>query len=110
MAHSQGVRPSEILTRLQAQFGDETLSKTQVYEWHKRFSAGRERVENEPHDQRPRTSITQENICAVRRRNPSIETMRPKIIILRRIRDDRTNGGRKRQAPSKEIPLTIINL
>ncbi|KAJ8939129.1 hypothetical protein NQ318_010884 [Aromia moschata] len=37
----RGVRPSEILTRVQTQFGDETLSKTQVYEWHKRFSARR---------------------------------------------------------------------
>ncbi|KAJ8944763.1 hypothetical protein NQ318_000661, partial [Aromia moschata] len=61
----EGVRPSEILTRLQAVFGDETLCKTQVYEWHTRSSAGRERVENEPHDRRPRTSFTEENICAV---------------------------------------------
>ncbi|KAJ8939459.1 hypothetical protein NQ318_023085 [Aromia moschata] len=41
------------------------LSKTRVYEWHKRFSAGRERVENEPHV-RPRT-FTEENICVVRK-------------------------------------------
>ncbi|KAJ8941201.1 hypothetical protein NQ318_002816 [Aromia moschata] len=27
------VRPSEILARLRAQFVDETLSKTQVYQW-----------------------------------------------------------------------------
>ncbi|KAJ8950109.1 hypothetical protein NQ318_017834 [Aromia moschata] len=46
------LRPSEILTRLQTQFGDETLSKTPVYEWHKRCSAGPERVENEQHDRR----------------------------------------------------------
>ncbi|KAJ8947424.1 hypothetical protein NQ318_009630 [Aromia moschata] len=65
-AVSGRVRPSEILTRLQAQFGDETVSKTQVYEWHKCFSAGRKRVENEPHDRRPQTSIAEENICAVR--------------------------------------------
>ncbi|KAJ8939946.1 hypothetical protein NQ318_007874 [Aromia moschata] len=34
-------------------------------EWHKRFSAEREKVENRPHDHRSRTSITEENICAV---------------------------------------------
>ncbi|KAJ8936702.1 hypothetical protein NQ318_002444 [Aromia moschata] len=61
----EGVRPFDILTRLQAQFGDETLSKMQSYEWHKRFSARRERVENESHDRHHRTSITEENICAV---------------------------------------------
>ncbi|KAJ8962841.1 hypothetical protein NQ318_001241 [Aromia moschata] len=42
----EGVRPSEIMTRFQAYFGDETLSKTQLYEWHKRFLAERERVQN----------------------------------------------------------------
>jgi len=32
------VKPAEILDRLRAQFGDETLSRTQVYDWYKSIS------------------------------------------------------------------------
>ena len=60
------VKPSEIFQRLTAQFGDQTLSRTRVFAWHKEFQEGRERVENEEHDRRPRSSITDENIQAVR--------------------------------------------
>ena len=45
----EGVKSSEILTKLLAQFGEETLSKTQVYEWSRKFKEGREKVENESH-------------------------------------------------------------
>lgn len=62
----EGVKPSEILTRLKAQFGDATLSRTQVFDWASKFKGGRESVENESHDRRPRSSLTDENICAVR--------------------------------------------
>jgi hypothetical protein len=44
----EGVIPSEIFTRLQAQFGDECLSQPRVFSWAKSFQ-GRDRVENEPH-------------------------------------------------------------
>jgi hypothetical protein len=63
---TEGVKPSEILRRLKAQFGDNTLKKTQVYAWHKQFLGGREAVENEGH-RRPRTSMTEENIRIVGR-------------------------------------------
>jgi len=63
----EGVKPSEILRTLQAQFPDNCLKKPlKVYEWHKQFQAGREAVENEPHDRRPRTSLTEQNIAAAR--------------------------------------------
>lgn len=64
---TEGVKPSAILRRLQAQFGDKTLKKTQVYSWHKQFLEGREAVENEVHQRRPRTSVTEANIRTVRR-------------------------------------------
>ena len=54
------VSPSEIFTRLQAQFGEDCLSKTRVYSWAKEFREGRDRVENQPHPRRPRTSVTPE--------------------------------------------------
>lgn len=63
---AEGVKPAEILRRLTAQFGEETLSRARVFAWHKHFVEGRERVENESHDRRPRTSITAGNIDSVR--------------------------------------------
>lgn len=43
---NEGVKSAEILTRLQAQFGDATLSRTQVFDWAKKFRSGRDAVEN----------------------------------------------------------------
>jgi hypothetical protein len=54
----EGVKPAEILRRLTEQFKEETLSRAQVFAWHKQFVEGREHVENEGHDRRPRTSMT----------------------------------------------------
>ncbi|KAJ8938580.1 hypothetical protein NQ318_013634 [Aromia moschata] len=58
----EGVNPTEILRRLQAQFGDNTLSRTRVFAWHNEFSGGREKVENQSHDRRPRTSMTSQHL------------------------------------------------
>ncbi|EFN78835.1 hypothetical protein EAI_08301, partial [Harpegnathos saltator] len=49
---NEGVKPTKILTRLQAQFGDGTLSRTQVFDWAKIFHSGRNAVENESHERR----------------------------------------------------------
>lgn len=62
----EGVKPAEILRRLTAQFAEKTLSRTQVYDWHKKFSDGRESVQNETHARRPRTSTSETNILAIR--------------------------------------------
>lgn len=56
---TEGVKPAEILRRLEAQFGEICLKKTQVYDWHKKFLEGRAKVEKKPHDHRPRTSLTE---------------------------------------------------
>ncbi|PNF13621.1 hypothetical protein B7P43_G17418 [Cryptotermes secundus] len=58
----ENVPPDEIHHRLQQQYGEECPSWTRVFEWCKCFREGRECVENEPHDRRPRTSITKPNI------------------------------------------------
>ena len=58
--------PNEIWRRLRAQYGDSTLSKTQVKFWHKEFRGGREAVQNTSHWRRPRTSIRAQNIAVVR--------------------------------------------
>jgi len=43
---NENVKPGEILMRLRAQFGDETLSRTQMYDMSKSFNKGRKEVEN----------------------------------------------------------------
>jgi hypothetical protein len=63
--NKEGDIPSEIFTRLQARFGDECLSQSRVFSWVKSFREGRDRVENEPHARRPRTSINPENVLTV---------------------------------------------
>ncbi|XP_066259606.1 protein GVQW3-like [Euwallacea similis] len=53
---------TESLKMLKKCFGESTLSRTQVFEWHKAFSEGREVVENLPHASRPSTSVNDDNI------------------------------------------------
>jgi len=57
----EGYKPSEICSRLKRQYGEKTLSNVSVYKWSSAFTKGRETVENEPYECRPRTSITGEN-------------------------------------------------
>ena len=52
---------------LQKCFGESTLSKTQVFEWHKAFSEGREVAENLPHASRPSTSVNDDKIEKVKK-------------------------------------------
>ena len=53
--------------RLRKCFGESTLSRTQVFEWHKAFSEGREVVENLPYASRPSTSVNDDNIEKVKK-------------------------------------------
>ena len=57
----ESCKPSEICSRLKRQYGEKTLSSVNVYKWSSAFKKGREMVENEPHERRPRTSITGKN-------------------------------------------------
>jgi hypothetical protein len=57
----EGCKPSEICSRLKVQQGEKTLSNVSVDKWGSAFEKGRETVENDPHERRPRTSITEEN-------------------------------------------------
>ena len=56
-----GCKPSEICSRLKRQYGEKTLSNVSIYKWSSALKKGRETVENEPHERRPRTSITGKN-------------------------------------------------
>lgn len=61
----ENVLPSEIFTRLQAQFEDKCMSKARVFDWAKKFREGRDRVENIPHLRRPKTSVTPDNVGTI---------------------------------------------
>jgi hypothetical protein len=45
---NEGVKPTDIYRRLQAQYGDETLSRSKTYEWCKCFKDGRTSVCDDP--------------------------------------------------------------
>ena len=51
---------------LQGAYGDQAMSRARVFEWHRRFKEGEEDVEDKPRSGRPSSSITDENVEAVR--------------------------------------------
>lgn len=57
---------ADALKMLQKCYGDETISKSSVYNWYKDFKNGREAVEDEPRSGRPSTSITEQNINKIK--------------------------------------------
>uniref|UniRef100_A0A0K8WBT5 Mos1 transposase HTH domain-containing protein n=1 Tax=Bactrocera latifrons TaxID=174628 RepID=A0A0K8WBT5_BACLA len=65
---SNEVTATESLKMLQKCFGEHTLSRSQVFSWHKAFSEGREVVENLPHACRPSTSVNDSNVDKVTER------------------------------------------
>ncbi|KAG5335924.1 GVQW3 protein, partial [Acromyrmex charruanus] len=60
------IKCSDTLKMLQKCYGDDTLSKTQVYQWYERFKSGREAVEDDARPGRPSTSKTDENLRGTR--------------------------------------------
>ena len=54
--------PTECFQLLKEVFGDNCMSRTQVFKWHKRFLEGREAVEDDERAGRPVTSRTDKNI------------------------------------------------
>ena len=63
-----GKTPSEALKLLQEVFGDDTMSKTRLFKWHRRFKEGRKEVEDNHSSGRPSTSSTDENVERVRQK------------------------------------------
>ncbi|EZA58146.1 hypothetical protein X777_01874 [Ooceraea biroi] len=51
---------------IQEAFKEEALSRTQVYEWFRRFREGRMSLEDDPRSGRPSTSHTDENVDLIR--------------------------------------------
>ncbi len=61
-----GVKPTEILQKLKAVYGDDCMSKTRVFEWARRFREGRESVEDDPREGAPVSSRTEPNVERLR--------------------------------------------
>ena len=64
---SNMITATESLKMLQMCFGESTLSRTQVFKWHKAFSESREVVKNLPHVSRLSTSVNDDNIEKVKK-------------------------------------------
>ena len=61
-----GKTPTEALKLLQEVYGDDTMSRTRLFEWHRRFEEGREEVEDNHWSGRQSTTRTDENVERVR--------------------------------------------
>jgi transposase len=57
---------SETFDMLKEAYVEESMSRTQVYEWHRRFKSGRESLEDYERVGRPATSRNEETIARVR--------------------------------------------
>jgi hypothetical protein len=57
-----GKSATETLEMLRDTFGEHSLSRTAVFEWHSRFKAGRLSVEDNERSERPNTSKMTENV------------------------------------------------
>ena len=52
--------------KLREVYGEGVMSRTQIFEWHKRFKKGYEEVEDDPKTRRPFTTRTDKNITRVK--------------------------------------------
>ena len=83
---------------IQKAYGDAALSRTTIFEWHKRFREGRESVKDDECSGRPTTSRTDDNIADVDKmvkeyRNVTSRLIAdtlgiPKTVVLRILREE----------------------
>ena len=60
------IKCNKVCDMLIKAYGDSTMSKPRIYEWYKRFSEGRESVEDDDRSGRPNTSINEDQIEKVK--------------------------------------------
>jgi len=90
-----GLSATEALVLVQKAYGNEALNRSNAFRWYSLFRDGRELVEDEERDDRPKSTRTEVNIAAVadlvkngRRiasRMMAESSNIPKTVILRRI-------------------------
>ena len=62
---SLGKSATENLQKIQQGFGYQSLSRTQVFEWHVRFKTGRTSVDDDEHTGRPTSCTTPETVARI---------------------------------------------
>ena len=62
-----GIKCCKTFEMLSVAYGEDVLSKKNIYKWYKLFQAGREDVHDERRSGRPSTSTTNENVEAVKK-------------------------------------------
>jgi len=60
-----GKSATETLTMIQQAFGDQTLSRVQVFQWHARFKSGYISVDDDEHTGRPTSCTTPETVARI---------------------------------------------
>ena len=55
----------ETLEMVQQDFGDQSLSRAQVFQWHARFKTGRTLVDDDEHTGRPTSCTTPETVARI---------------------------------------------
>ena len=58
--------PTECFKLFKEVYGEDVMSKMQIFEWHKHFEKGYEEVEDDPKTVRLSTTRTEENITRVK--------------------------------------------
>ena len=64
---SNGITATKSLKMLQKCFGESILLRTQVFEWYKADSEGREVLENLPHASRPSIFVSDDSVKKVKK-------------------------------------------
>jgi len=60
-----GKSATETLTMIQQAFGEQRLSRAQVFQWHARFKTGRTSVDDDEHTGRHRSCTTPETVARI---------------------------------------------
>ena len=60
-----GKSATETLEMIQQGFGDQSLSRTRVFQWHARFKTGRTSVDDDKHTERPTSCTTPETVARI---------------------------------------------
>ena len=63
---ANGIKCCKVIEMVEKAFGDDAMKKSAVHKWYKRFEEGREETTDEDRSGRPSTSITPENVDAVK--------------------------------------------
>ena len=73
--------PTECFKLLKEVYGEDVMSRTQIFEWHKCFEKGREEVEDNSKTRRPCTTKTYENITRVKQMVQSDRKLTVRMIL-----------------------------